>query len=206
MAVRKHKVAFKDITPTEEKSVISSITLPIEEMGAASKPIPPPKPKVRPKLTLDLSSIRQQSDLFPSSDSVFEDNFNILSEPRQRQSKPLPILKPILISQPRVKPISPEILLSREKPNVHPVSLQSTGKPPGIHMISQPKITPSSSGIETLPLHSDHPGLSRISHEHERQKPFKTSGRRHSNIREPNDIDNVYVQSLKTYQVDVSTL
>lgn len=168
MAVRKQRVAFKDITPTEEKSPISSISLSLEEMGAVSKPIPPPKPKMRPKLTLDLSSIRRQPELFSSSDSVFEDN-NICSELSfRRQNKPLPILKPILISQPRVKPVSP--------------------------------------GIETLP---DHLGESRTRQRQDRRKLSGTasmsSKRQPSFARKPNDVDNAYIQSLKTHQIDVST-
>lgn len=172
MAVHKPRVAFKDVTPEDERCPIPSVTQSVDDFGSSSNTNLPSKPAVRPKLRLDLSGYQPflQSSLHsPISDfRAGDSNLTFTS----RQTHVLSLTKPYIQTTSKTNIISPV--------------LEPIAKP----------LHPSTVGRHRLDLHFD-----KDTEYHKTEVP--SSRRKTSSVsREPNDIDNVYIDSLRKYQVD----
>ena len=178
MAVRKQKVVFKDVTPTDEPLPFPSITKSSGDFDTASQS---QKPAVRPKLTLNLSAVvsDQPSLTQPCFTLQTPDSSRFqINQPtifQQRKTGVFSLDKPKTTSQHRIKTntSSPTFSISAQ------ASSQTIPKKPslGQHFDT----------VDTV-----------------QQKPDHGRQTRRSLSREPNDVDNTYLQSIKNYQVDVS--
>ncbi|CAG2244540.1 unnamed protein product [Mytilus edulis] len=175
MAVHKPRVAFKDVTPGDEQCPIPSITQSVDSFDSSSKTTLPSKPAVRPKLRLNLPG---HQPYLPSALQPPISDFRFGDSDFTFTSRRTPVL-------------------SMNKPYI-PTTSKTNIISPVFEPIAKPLHSPTV-GRHGLELHFDKDS------DYSKTEVPSSRRKRSSVSREPNDIDNAYIESLRKYQVDVSS-
>ncbi|XP_071129235.1 protein rhomboid-like [Mytilus edulis] len=172
MAVHKPRVAFKDVTPGDEQCPIPSITQSVDSFDSSSKTTLPSKPAVRPKLRLNLPG---HQPYLPSALQPPISDFRFGDSDFTFTSRRTPVL-------------------SMNKPYI-PTTSKTNIISPVFEPIAKPLHSPTV-GRHGLELHFDKDS------DYSKTEVPSSRRKRSSVSREPNDIDNAYIESLRKYQVD----